>query len=64
MNSERHIQTVKELSGRIEINFFVCVRKNNICANLPLLYMWVAATMWLMSDIGLCLGSEPANPGR
>ena len=35
----------------------------NICANLPLIYMWVAVTAWPMSGIGPHLGSEPVNPG-
>ena len=26
--------------------------------------MWDASTAWLMSGVGLCLGSEPANPGH
>ena len=35
----------------------------NICASLPLFHMWDASMAWLMSGVGLCLGSKPANPG-
>uniref|UniRef100_A0A9R8N1B8 Thioredoxin n=1 Tax=Equus caballus TaxID=9796 RepID=A0A9R8N1B8_HORSE len=36
----------------------------NICASLPLLYMWDASAAWPMSGVGLRPGSEPANQGR
>ena len=36
----------------------------NICASLPLFCTWDATTAWLMSGVGLCLGSEPTNPGH
>ena len=36
----------------------------NICANLPLLWMWDAVLAWLDEPCrGLCPGSEPMNPG-
>ena len=36
----------------------------NICAHLPLLFIWDAATAWFEKRcIGACLGSEPVNPG-
>ena len=35
----------------------------NICANLPLFCMWVAATAWVpTSGVGLRLGTEPKPP--
>ena len=34
----------------------------NICANLPLVCMWVAATAWLMSGVGPHPGTEPGLP--
>uniref|UniRef100_A0A8C4MNW3 Monoamine oxidase B n=1 Tax=Equus asinus asinus TaxID=83772 RepID=A0A8C4MNW3_EQUAS len=45
--------TMKELLDKI----------SNVCANLPLFCMWDATTAWLDKQcVGLCLGSEPANP--
>ena len=49
------------------IYFFFLLRKISpeltSLANLPLLYMWVAATTWLTSGIGPCHGSKPRNLG-
>ena len=35
-----------------------------ICASLPLLCLWDASMAWLMSGVGLHLGSEPTNAGH
>ena len=35
----------------------------NICANLPLLYVGLCHSVVLWVVPGLCLGSEPVNPG-
>ena len=36
----------------------------NMCANLPLRCIWATTTAWPDEQyVGLCLGSEPMNPG-
>uniref|UniRef100_A0A9L0IEY5 Mitochondrial S-adenosylmethionine carrier protein n=1 Tax=Equus asinus TaxID=9793 RepID=A0A9L0IEY5_EQUAS len=35
-----------------------------IWAHLPLFCIWDASTAWLMSGVGLRLGSEPTNASR
>ena len=63
----RHEQEILRKEWLAHKEICVCAEEDspwaNICANLPLLCMWVATTAWLLTGgVGQCSGTEPRLP--